>query len=123
MSTSATIVGGGLAGLIAAATLAEEGVDVQLFEASSLGGRARSAVRGGATLNLGPHALYRRGAARSALRRFGLRLKGGRPPLSALGLHQGRLQPLPFTPLAAASTPLLQPAQRIAAAAFMGAWR
>ncbi len=53
-----TVVGGGLAGLIAAIECAEAGADVRLLEARSrLGGRAVS-TQGPFVANLGPHALY-----------------------------------------------------------------
>jgi hypothetical protein len=53
-----TVVGGGLAGLIAATEVAEAGVPVKLVEARTrLGGRARS-IAGPYQANLGPHALY-----------------------------------------------------------------
>ena len=52
-----TIVGGGLAGLIAAISCAEQGADVALLEAhDELGGRARS-MSGPYRVNLGPHAI------------------------------------------------------------------
>ncbi len=57
-----TIVGGGLAGLVAAISVAEKGGGVMLNEAHSrLGGRAHTA-RGDHRVNYGPHALYRHGA-------------------------------------------------------------
>ncbi len=53
-----TIVGGGIAGLVAAIACAEDGVDVRLLEAhEQIGGRARS-TDGPYKANLGPHALY-----------------------------------------------------------------
>jgi hypothetical protein len=53
-----TIVGAGIAGLIAAIACAEEGADVRLLEAhEQIGGRARS-TDGPYKANLGPHALY-----------------------------------------------------------------
>ncbi len=56
-----TIVGAGLAGLVAAITCAEEGAQVNLLEAhSALGGRARS-TDGPYKANLGPHAMYKDG--------------------------------------------------------------
>jgi phytoene dehydrogenase-like protein len=52
-----TIIGGGLAGLTAAISCAEQGVPVRLLEAhEQLGGRARSAA-GPYKANLGPHAI------------------------------------------------------------------
>jgi phytoene dehydrogenase-like protein len=54
-----TIVGGGLAGLVAAIVCAEEGARVHLIEAhGQLGGRARS-TDGPYKANLGPHAIYK----------------------------------------------------------------
>jgi NAD(P)-binding Rossmann-like domain len=56
-----TIVGGGLAGLVAAIVCAEEGARVDLLEAhSELGGRARS-TDGPYKANLGPHAMWHDG--------------------------------------------------------------
>jgi hypothetical protein len=53
-----TVVGGGIAGLVAAITCAEEGASVCLVEAhEQIGGRARS-TDGPYKANLGPHALY-----------------------------------------------------------------
>ena len=58
------VVGGGLAGLSAAALVAREGRSVVVLErASHLGGRAATHVRHGVHFNLGPHALYCRGHA------------------------------------------------------------
>jgi hypothetical protein len=57
-----TIVGGGIAGLVAAIACAEEGAKVRLLEAhEQLGGRARS-TEGPYKANLGPHAMYKDGA-------------------------------------------------------------
>jgi phytoene dehydrogenase-like protein len=57
-----TIVGGGIAGLVAAIACAEEGARVRLVEAhESLGGRGRS-TDGPYKANLGPHAMYKDGA-------------------------------------------------------------
>src|SRR5437899_239644 len=60
----AIVVGGGLAGLTAATLLARAGARVTLYERSTtLGGRAITQNEAGFLLNLGPHALYRAGAA------------------------------------------------------------
>jgi phytoene dehydrogenase-like protein len=53
-----TVVGGGVAGLVAAVECAEAGISVRLLEArSSLGGRAAT-TPGPFRANLGPHAFY-----------------------------------------------------------------
>nr|MDQ3756540.1 FAD-dependent oxidoreductase [Actinomycetota bacterium] len=60
MST-VTVVGGGVAGLVAAITAAEEGASVELHEAHGmLGGRGRSS-QPPYVANFGPHALYNDG--------------------------------------------------------------
>lgn len=51
------VIGGGIAGLAAAALLARGGRCVTLFEQAALGGRARSSAHADAMLNQGPHAL------------------------------------------------------------------
>lgn len=88
-----TIVGAGLSGLIAAIELAEKGARVVLHEAGSQpGGRARtdaSAHR----VNLGPHALYRRGAFGEWLTEKGLRPSVHFPSLTGMRFRQnGRVR-------------------------------
>ncbi len=57
-TTPITVVGGGLAGLIAATEVAEAGFDVEVLEARArTGGRARSLPEP-YVANFGPHALY-----------------------------------------------------------------
>ena len=74
------VIGGGLAGLTAAATLARAGRPVTVLEAGEhLGGRARTRRRDGFDLNLGPHALYRLGGGRDVLRALGVRVSGRMP--------------------------------------------
>jgi phytoene dehydrogenase-like protein len=78
----AAVVGGGLAGLVAAASLAKGGLNVVLMEKSNhAGGRAvTEELEDGYHFNLGPHALYRKGAARRILRELGVKWTGGLPP-------------------------------------------
>jgi len=59
MSRSVVVVGGGLAGLVAARHLAEEGVDVTVYEQrETVGGRVRSRQRKGCTLDYGFQVLF-----------------------------------------------------------------
>ena len=74
------VIGGGLAGSTAAATLSRAGRPVLLLEAAEhAGGRARTRRRDGFDLNLGPHALYRAGGGLGLLRRLGVRVAGRIP--------------------------------------------
>lgn len=100
VETETVVVGGGLAGLTAAAFLARSGVSVRLLERrSEPGGRARTLERRGFRLDLGAHAVYLEGAAADAYRRLGLELEGGRPQPSRIAAsHDGRIFPFPATP-------------------------
>jgi hypothetical protein len=72
MHTHLTIVGGGLAGLVAAIAAREAGLDVTLYEARrQLGGRARTAP-GAYHANWGPHVIYADGPLWAWLDRRGL---------------------------------------------------
>jgi len=74
------IVGGGIAGLVAAIELAQAGKSVVLFEkASQLGGRAISVKKNGAILDLGAHAIIKGGAMDEIFQDLGIRMEGGSP--------------------------------------------
>jgi protoporphyrinogen oxidase len=94
------IVGGGLAGLTAAAILAKAGKKVVLIEQSVIvGGRAQTQEREGFLFNLGPHALYKSGAAARIYRELNLSLSGGEPSVSGGFLYVlEQLHPMPFSP-------------------------
>ena len=94
---SIVVVGGGLAGLTAAALLARDGGQVTLLErAAELGGRAQTTHAGGFHLNLGPHALYRGGAGVRVLADLGVSHPGGIPKASGgCALDHGRVDALP----------------------------
>jgi phytoene dehydrogenase-like protein len=82
-----TVIGGGVAGLTAAITCAEQGAEVELFEASeSLGGRARSDA-GPYKTNLGPHAIYKGGALWTWLSERNLMPPLARPQLTGVRFH------------------------------------
>jgi hydroxysqualene dehydroxylase len=126
------VVGAGWAGLAAAATLAERGLPVTVFEASrSLGGRARRVTIDGVDLDNGQHILI--GAYVEALRL--MRLVGADPerllvrlPLELRHASGFRLRapplPAPLHLLAAlVSVSGLTLAERAAAARFIGSLR
>jgi len=72
-TNTAIVVGGGPAGLIAAAKLADAGIATTLIEASAtLGGRAASKRQAGFDLNQGAHALYVGGPGMRQLRSLGI---------------------------------------------------
>jgi phytoene dehydrogenase-like protein len=79
------VVGGGLAGLVAAIALADKGHEVSLYERSSrFGGRAHTQLRKGFAMNFGPHALYLDGPAECTFRRWGIDFSGTRLSLKEL---------------------------------------
>lgn len=95
------VVGGGLAGLVAAVRLARAGRSVELIEAAkTLGGRAATRDESGFSFNLGPHALYTAGAARRTLIDLGIETPGGKPSIGGKALVGGALEPLPLLPAA-----------------------
>ena len=74
------VIGGGLAGLTAAATAARAGATVAVVDARSVGGRARSVERDGFVLNEGAHALYRAAGGWAVLESLGIHPRGVTPP-------------------------------------------
>ena len=87
------IVGGGLAGLTAAATASRGGAPVVVLESGGqLGGRARSRRHDGFRLNFGPHGLHTRGPGTEVLERLRIRPAGKSPqPIHTRFLTGGRL--------------------------------
>ncbi len=81
------VVGGGIAGLCAAAEAARAGQRVEVLDAHGVGGRARTSENGGYLFNTGPHAVYIGGALHTALADFGIAAPGGIPP-TAGGVYQ-----------------------------------
>ena len=116
------VVGGGLAGLVAAATAARAGRSVVLFDrASTLGGRARTRTDGGFAFNIGPHALYKSGHTLRILRDLGVEPRGAEPRLHGAHLiKDGRPYALPASPRSLLMSPLLDWRAKLEAAMFLG---
>ncbi len=99
------VVGGGLAGLTAAAAAQMAGLRVIVLEAHAPGGRARTTERDGFTLNRGAHALYRGGPGMAVLTSLGITPDGVAPPLAHYRALTGdRLHVLPSGPSSLLST-------------------
>lgn len=101
MNTRARIhvIGGGLAGLTAAAFVARAGIDVVLHESNGhAGGRARTDQRDGYRFDRGPHALYAGGAGSAVLSELGIRPRGARPAVKGVMVDGDRLFPAPSAP-------------------------
>lgn len=126
MTTNATtkkdvlVIGGGLAGLTAAATASAEGASVLVVEAHQPGGRARVTERDGFTFNHGAHALYLGGEAATVLRRLGVQPQGAPPPLERYQLLvDGRLHRLPSGPTSLLRTTALSARSKVAVGALL----
>ena len=94
------VVGVGLAGLVAANRLADNGLTVVVLDTlGRAGGRARTSLLGGHLFNQGPHALYTGGAAIAGLQDLGIHPDGEPPALNgACALDAERIHLLPAVP-------------------------
>lgn len=111
------VVGGGLAGLTAAAYLARAGRQVTLFESGTLGGRAATQDFNGYLFNEGPHALYAAGHGRQVLDDLGVPYQGAlavtESPRALIG---GKLHDLPRSAAALVTTRALSLGAKVEAA-------
>jgi phytoene dehydrogenase-like protein len=108
------IIGGGISGLVAAIDLAMANKSVIVLEKSAqMGGRAITINKNGSRFNLGGHALYRSGEAYAILQQLNLKLEGGTPPSSGMGIWRNQLVPLPGDLLKLLSSRLLSMAGKI----------
>jgi phytoene dehydrogenase-like protein len=115
------IVGGGLAGLTAAALLARRGLTPLVLEKSAeLGGRARTGMEDGFFFNLGPRALYRHGPAWHILRELGIPFEGRRPRTAGDALCRGKRFVLPTGGRSLLRTRLLSVLEKMQFAQFLG---
>lgn len=109
------VVGGGLAGLAAAATAAGAGSSVLVVDGSRLGGRAATDQVGRFKFNRGAHALYRTTPGRDVLDRLGVRVSGVPPVLRGAGARLGdRVELLPVNTSSLARTRLFGARDKIA---------
>ncbi|MEH6907668.1 phytoene desaturase family protein [Neobacillus drentensis] len=108
------IVGGGLAGYVAANYLAKSNLSVLLLEkGTKVGGRARTDKMKQQYFNLGPHALYKKGKAVPILEELGINLNGTSPKLSGTVIENNIEYPAPFSPLGIFTTNLLTWKERL----------
>jgi len=120
--TRYTVIGGGIAGLVAAVSLAKRGKRVRLLERrSKLGGRAASTVDQGFTFNFGPHAMYKHGATYRTLDEWGIAPPGARPDLSRNAdlVLDGQRVPLPLNAMEAMRSMDPDTAPRISVAEWL----
>jgi phytoene dehydrogenase-like protein len=108
------IVGGGIAGLSAAALLVRRGHHVLLFEKSRhLGGHARTREQEGFFFNLGAHAFYLGGPGEKILQELNIPVSGGRLRVDyGLALKGNEDHRLPFGAAALAETTLFSQAEK-----------
>jgi oxygen-dependent protoporphyrinogen oxidase len=109
--TDALVIGAGAAGLAAARTFADRGVEVQLLEAASRPGGVMESVREDNFLfERGPNTMRLHGRALVFVRAAGAAaalVKAAPASRKRFLLHGGRLEPVPMDPLAFATSPLL----------------
>jgi phytoene dehydrogenase-like protein len=115
------VIGGGVAGLTAAALIARSGRLVRLFEQShALGGRAQTKRQDGFSLNIGPHALYRGGRGIEVLRELGIEPRGRVPSVSgAFAIKDGVKHTFPAGAVSLLTTSLFGLAAKLEAARLL----
>lgn len=93
------VIGGGIAGLVAATRIGQRGVPVVLVDKTAhVGGRAVTRNRDGFLFNLGPHALYRGGRLQTTLQQLGVATHGAPPPAGGgFALYDRKLHTLPVS--------------------------
>ncbi|WP_047980192.1 phytoene desaturase family protein [Ornithinibacillus contaminans] len=108
------IVGGGLAGYVAANYLTETSLSVLLIEkGKNIGGRARTNKVNQQYLNIGPHALSKKGKAMTILKDLGISLSGKSPKLDGILIEDNIEYAAPLSPLELFRTSLLNRKERM----------
>lgn len=108
------IIGGGLAGYVAANYLAKTNLSILILEkGKGTGGRARTNKVNQQYFNLGPHALYKKGKAKSILEELGIQFSGKSPKLSGILVENNMEYAAPFSPLELFTTRLLNTKERM----------
>lgn len=116
------IIGGGLAGLTAAATIAASGELAIVYERlGAVGGDARSSTHQGFTFNHGPHALYRGGPGERTLRELDIDIRGGVPPVKGRIVFDGQSFVAPAGPATLLQTRALNIKDKLEVAKVLGA--
>ena len=108
------IVGGGLAGYVAANYLTKTNLSILLLEkGKTAGGRARTNKINQQYFNLGPHALYKKGKAKSILEELDIHFSGKSPKLNGILIENNIEYAAPFSPLGLFTTHLLNTKERM----------
>ena len=108
------IVGGGLAGFVAAAYLAKTDLSVTVLEKGArIGGRATTTKVKTSYFNLGPHALSKKGPALAILKELGVVLSGSSPKVGGTVIRENNRFAAPFSPSALLTTQLFTVSERM----------
>ncbi|MEH7331694.1 NAD(P)/FAD-dependent oxidoreductase [Neobacillus drentensis] len=108
------IVGGGIAGYVAANYLAKTNLSILILEkGKNVGGRARTNRINQQYLNQGPHALYKKGKAKSILEELKINLNGKSPKTGGILIENNIEYAAPFSPLELFTTNLLNGKERL----------
>lgn len=108
------IIGAGLAGYVAANYLAKSNLSILIVDrGKNIGGRARTNKMNQQYFNLGPHALYKKGKAKSILEELDIKLCGNSPKLGGLLIENDIEYAAPFSLLELLTTPLLNTKERM----------